>query len=273
MPERPPRSRIVCRPPTLSNHLERPGFLRRTEFIGGTGKVLGRAPPARPALGSRDGTFERGGRRAPRDAERQGDRGGAVGNEGHAVRGGHPDGRGGNPADGARPECLDGRTADSSGDPYSRTRALPVDGERRAGRCPDRGRPIRGSGSGARASGAEVEGETYTGSTAGWRELDEILEDGRFEIGDARRESIREIFVARIEPGRDGREHRVPDGYGENGIWVRGEHDYAEPRVAGAIGTGIWSTMIAWVGEATWVERRIRLVDARRQVAKVRSEK
>ena len=80
-----------------------------------------------------DGTFERGGRRAPRDAERQGDRGGAVGNEGHAVRGGHPDGRGGNPADGARPECLDGRTADSSGDPCSRTRALPVDGERRAG--------------------------------------------------------------------------------------------------------------------------------------------
>ena len=106
----------------------------------------------------------------------------------------------------------------------------------------------------------------------GMAELDEILEDGRFEIGDARRESIREIFVARIEPGRDGREHPVPDGFGENGIWVRGEHDYAEPRVAGAIGTGLWSTMIAWVGEATWVERRIRLVDARRQVAKVRSE-
>ena len=106
----------------------------------------------------------------------------------------------------------------------------------------------------------------------GMAELDEILEDGRFEIGDARRESIGEIFVARIEPGRDGREHRVPDGYGENGIWVRGEHDYAEPRVAGAVGTGLWSTMIAWVGEATWVERRIRLVDARRQVAKVRSE-
>ena len=83
----------------------------------------------------------------------------------------------------------------------------------------------------------------------GMAELDEILEDGRFEIGDARRESIGEIFVARIEPGRDGRERRVPDGYGENGIWVRGEHDYAEPRVAGAIGTGLWSTMIAWVGE------------------------
>ena len=106
----------------------------------------------------------------------------------------------------------------------------------------------------------------------GMAELDEILEDDRFEIGDARRESIREIFVARIEPGKDGREHLVPDGYGENGIWVRGEHDYAEPRVPGAIGTGIWSTMIAWVGEATWVERRIPFVDTRRQVAKVRAE-
>ena len=106
----------------------------------------------------------------------------------------------------------------------------------------------------------------------GMAELDEILEDKRFEIGDARHESIGEIFVAGIEPGRDGREHSVPDGYGENGIWMRGEHDYAEPRVAGAIGTGIGSTMIAWVGEATWVERRISFVDARRQVTKVRAE-
>ena len=106
----------------------------------------------------------------------------------------------------------------------------------------------------------------------GMAELDEILEDGRFEIGDGRRESIGEIFVARIEPGKDGQDHAVPDGYGENGIWVRGEHDYAEPRVAGAIGTGLWSTMISWVGEETWVERRIPFVDARRQVAKVRAE-
>ena len=106
----------------------------------------------------------------------------------------------------------------------------------------------------------------------GMEEVDETLEDDRFEIGDAWRESIGEIFVAGIEPGKDGREHPVPDGYGENGIWVRGEHDYAEPRVPGAIGTGIWSTMIAWVGVATWVERRIALVDARRKVAKVRAE-
>ena len=106
----------------------------------------------------------------------------------------------------------------------------------------------------------------------GMAELDEILEDDRIEIGDARRESIGEIFVAGIEPGKDGGEHTVPDGYGENGIWVRGDHDYTEPRVPGAIGTGLWSTMIAWVGEATWVERRIRFVDVRRQVAKVRAE-
>ena len=48
--------------------------------------------------------------------------------------------------------------------------------------------------------------------------LDDILEDDRFEIVDARRKSIGEIFVAGIEPGKDGREHPVPDGYGENGI-------------------------------------------------------
>ena len=30
--------------------------------------------------------------------------------------------------------------------------------------------------------------------------------------------------------------------------------------------------MVAWVGEATWVERRIPFVDVRRQVAKVRAE-
>ena len=106
----------------------------------------------------------------------------------------------------------------------------------------------------------------------GMAELDEILEDDRVEIGDGRRESIGEIFVAGIESGKDGREHPMPDGYGENGIWVRGEHDYAEPRVPGAIGTRLWSTMISWVGEATWVERRIPFVNGRSQVAKVRAE-
>ena len=60
----------------------------------------------------------------------------------------------------------------------------------------------------------------------GMAELDELIEDDRFEFGDARRESIGEIFVAGIEPGTDGQGHPVPDGYEENGIWVRGEHDY-----------------------------------------------
>ena len=106
----------------------------------------------------------------------------------------------------------------------------------------------------------------------GMAELDEILEGDWFEIGDARHETIGEIFVAGIELVKDGGEHPVPGGYGENGIWVRGEHDYAEPRVAGAIGTGNRSTMIAWVGEAIWVERRIPFVDARRQMVKVRAE-
>ena len=106
----------------------------------------------------------------------------------------------------------------------------------------------------------------------GMAELDEILEDGMFEIGDARSETIGEIFVTRIEPGKDGERRPVPDGYGENGIWVRGEHDYADPRVPGSIGTGLWSTMIAWVGEATWVERRLPFDDVQRQVTMVSAE-
>ena len=106
----------------------------------------------------------------------------------------------------------------------------------------------------------------------GMAELDEILDDDLFEIGDARSETFGETFVARIEPGEDGREHPVPDGYGENGIWVRGEHDYDDSRVPGAIGTGLWSTMIAWVGEATWVERRLPFEDVPRQVAMVSAD-
>lgn len=106
----------------------------------------------------------------------------------------------------------------------------------------------------------------------GMAELDEILEDDLFEIRDARSETVGEVFVAWIEPGEDGRERPVPDGYGENGIWVRGEYDYAEPRVPGAMGTGLLPTMIAWVGEATWMERRLPLKDVPRQVAMASAE-
>ena len=47
----------------------------------------------------------------------------------------------------------------------------------------------------------------------GMAELDEMLEDGMFEIGDARSETIREIFVGRIEPGNVGERRPVPDRY------------------------------------------------------------
>ena len=102
--------------------------------------------------------------------------------------------------------------------------------------------------------------------------LDAILKDKSFEIKDDGPGSIGEIFIDRISLGHEAREQEVPEGYGENGIWVRGMHDYAQPRVAGATGTGRHSTMIAWIGEASWVERRIVLVDAVRQLEKVRAE-
>ena len=79
-------------------------------------------------------------------------------------------------------------------------------------------------------------------------ELDAILDDEWFEVeNDRLPRPIGEIFIARIERGSHAREQPVPERYGENGIWVRGAHDYAQPRVAGAIGAGRYSTMIAWI--------------------------
>ena len=106
----------------------------------------------------------------------------------------------------------------------------------------------------------------------GMAELERILDDDRYQIGENRYRSIGEVFIAGIEPGVDGREHPVPEGYGENGIWVRGTFDHADPRAAGAIGTGRVPIVDAWVGEATWVERRVALGDARRQVARATAE-
>ena len=103
----------------------------------------------------------------------------------------------------------------------------------------------------------------------GMSELEEILDDEWWETDEFRYKSIGEVFIERIEPGDDGLVQRVPDGYGENGIWIRGQHDYAQSRVAGAIGTGRDPMMFAWIYEATWVERRIALVDAARQMDKV----
>ena len=103
----------------------------------------------------------------------------------------------------------------------------------------------------------------------GMTELDEILDDPKDMIHDDRPGTIGEVFIDRIELGRDAHKHPVPEGYGENGIWIRGWHDYAEPRVAGAIGTGRFPTIIAWIGEAHWVERRLPLVDAVKQLEAV----
>lgn len=105
----------------------------------------------------------------------------------------------------------------------------------------------------------------------GMPELDEILEDDWFEIGEGGFESIGEIFIDRIEPGADGSEHPMPAGYGENGIWVRGAHDYAQSRVAGSIGSGNFPMMTACIGLATWVERRVALTNAVRQADMVRA--
>ena len=58
-------------------------------------------------------------------------------------------------------------------------------------------------------------------------ELYTILEDERFEIEDGGLGSIGEIFIDRIEPSHDACGQPVPEGYGENGIWVRGEYDPA----------------------------------------------
>ena len=100
----------------------------------------------------------------------------------------------------------------------------------------------------------------------GMTELDDILDDPGNMIHEDGHGAIGEILVDRIEPGRDGHRYAVPDGYGENGIWIRGKHDYADPRVAGATGSGRLPTMVAWFGEASRAERRLALVDAVVQV-------
>ena len=102
--------------------------------------------------------------------------------------------------------------------------------------------------------------------------LDALLDEEWFEAEADGPGSVGEIFIDRIEPGREERVRPVPEGYGENGIWVRERHDYANPRVAGAMGTGRHSTLLAWMGEARWFEQRIALVDAVRQVQEMRAQ-
>ena len=103
----------------------------------------------------------------------------------------------------------------------------------------------------------------------GMAELDGILDDEWFDR-DEGLWAIGEVFIHRIESG-DGGSHPVPEGYGENGIWIRGHYDYMDPQVPGAIGTGRNPSMLAWIGNARWIERRIALGDAARQVEAVRA--
>ena len=99
--------------------------------------------------------------------------------------------------------------------------------------------------------------------------LDAILDDEHLEVENGQLETIGEVFIHCIEPRNGGLDSYVPEGYEENGIWVRDAHDYAHPRVAGGIGTGRDPSLVAWIGEATIVEQRIALVDPVRQVLKV----
>ena len=103
-------------------------------------------------------------------------------------------------------------------------------------------------------------------------ELEAILGDEALLFGDEVYDFIGEIFIEQIEPGADGAEHAVPEGYGENGIWIRGKHDYAHPQMGGGIGSGRYPAMIAWVGEAGWIERRIVLDNAVEQVETVTAQ-
>ncbi len=77
-----------------------------------------------------------------------------------------------------------------------------------------------------------------------------------------------EVFIHRIEPGHDGAFHRVPEGYGENGLWIRGGHDFCDegrvwdPGCDAALQGG---EVYALVCDMFWIERRVALVDAVRQ--------
>ena len=100
----------------------------------------------------------------------------------------------------------------------------------------------------------------------GMNQLEATLDDEWFALDNDCHELLGEIFIERIEPGEDGVRHAVPEGYEENGVWVRGLHDHADPRVASAIGTGRQPEMGAQIGEAVRVEGRIVLSDATEQV-------
>lgn len=105
----------------------------------------------------------------------------------------------------------------------------------------------------------------------GLEELDAILQEDWIDVEDFGDGTVGEVFIERIEAGAVGGAHTIPEGCRENGIWVRGAHDYAETRVSGSMGSGR-SPMIARLCRASWLERRVVLVDAERQVKKANAD-
>ena len=103
----------------------------------------------------------------------------------------------------------------------------------------------------------------------GMTELDEILEDDRFEIGDARRESVGEIFVAGIEPGTDGREHPVPDGYPAVVIPVLTQHYAMLKRNLLYTGVTRGKRLVVLVGQKKAVAIAVRNASGRRRWSKL----
>ena len=91
--------------------------------------------------------------------------------------------------------------------------------------------------------------------------LEEIVDDPELDLSENLVGFSRpgEIFIERIEPGADGRQIEVPPGYEENGLWVRGTIDGRKRAIAGR-------RRFAYIKECAWFERRLALVDAKRQV-------
>ena len=70
-------------------------------------------------------------------------------------------------------------------------------------------------------------------------------------------ETVGEIFIDRIETAPETPRRQVPEGYGENGIWIRGRHDHAHPHVATGAGSGRYPSITACIAEANWLERKL----------------
>ena len=166
-----------------------------------------------------------------------------------------------------------GRTAWFAGPRIRQARQV-LEHQRRFWLANQDGVPLEDVGSNHRGDVLVLRALTTNGTVyrfdGGMVELDENLDDKWFDRDGEGLWSVGEVFIHCIETA-DGARRPVPDGYGENGIWIRGDYDYADPRVAGVIGTGYLPSVLAWVGNAKWIERRIALADPVRQVQAVRA--